>query len=443
MRSTFSKSILKVGTYHSPDGVVNVTPQRLRHWEKSLKRLQNVGYAIPSHFDHSSDLELLEPITMDVLERGQNRSASATVGRLSEFKVSPDGKSAEIVLETLTPQATQSVESNAVYISPVIFPEWKDGAGNVHRDVITSFDLVDHPVDYSQTSFVPAVRMGLNSKPFVLSGVRLMSTNTKRSKSARKRDAAARRARFQAAVRMGLADDEDDDGDEKPADTAGKDTPSAADDASPTDTLDIEPSVAPDLLDQTLNLLAEYGVVLPDDTTDDNLITSLRTALTALLNSDSEEDEPEDDVLGDADALPSTAPGTMPQASAPMIATMSVQQKALHNWAETTHKNLIAKRLHAVLHSGRCTPAEADERQRQLQVVKLSLTNEGLPAPTEVEGWIESREAVPEGTFWTDKQRTKSMQRLSVVEPPTEWKSTGGRTKSEYDEAIVALGGKP
>ena len=127
---TFSKAILKCGTYHSPDGIVDVTPDRLNHWASGIAKLQSVGYSIPSHFDHGSELDLLTPIPNDELARGVSRSAQATVGRLKEFRVSADGQSAEIMLETLTPRAKEAVAANAIYVSPVIFPQWKDGAGN-------------------------------------------------------------------------------------------------------------------------------------------------------------------------------------------------------------------------------------------------------------------------------------------------------------------------
>ena len=128
MSDVFSKAILSVGTYHSPDGTVHVTPERLRHWEKQVSKLQEVGYAIPSHFDHANEIDLLSPIDETTLKNRISRSAQATVGKLKSFRVSEDGNSAEIMLETLTPKAKDVVGSNAVYVSPVIFPEWRDGA---------------------------------------------------------------------------------------------------------------------------------------------------------------------------------------------------------------------------------------------------------------------------------------------------------------------------
>ena len=453
MSGTFTKSILKVGTYHSPDGTVVVTPERLRHWERETRRLQSAKYAIPSHFDHASDLDMLEPIAMDVLARKQNRSAAATVGHLDSFKVAPDGKSAEIVLTTLTPTAQEKVASNAVYVSPVIFPEWKDGAGNKYRDVITSVDLVDHPVDYSQSSFIPAIRMGLCSTPYLLSGIRMAR------KPKKQRSVAARKARLVNAIRMGTVPDDDDD--EKKdygndaADTGGDAEPAPADDMgataddapaddgmSPAD-IGIDESEAFDALDQVLNLLAEFGVTLPDDTDDSTIIRHLRVALTALLNSDKPEDDLEDDTVDDMTGeLPATAPGGMPQASAPNIATMSVQQRATLTYAENLHKKTVDDKLDALLETGRCTPAECDKCKRQLQAVKLSLTADGTPKPSDVEKFIASRSAIPAGTMWTNEQRTRAATKLSVVDAPTQWTGGGGPSRNEFAEAVAALGGK-
>ncbi len=424
MSETFSKSILKVGTYHSPDGEVVVTPQRLKHWESQVNRLQAVGYAIPSHFDHSSEIDLLEPIAMDVLARKQNRSAAATVGRLQSFRVTPDGQAAEIVLSTLTPKAKEVIESNAVFVSPVIFPEWTDGAGNTYSDVITSFDLVDHPVDYTQTSFQP-------STAIVRCAIRMSAIPMakKVKQTIRQRDAKSRQARFQAAVRMGLGDDSKTDlpdeantpsDDSLPADASGPDTPQG-----------------PDLLDSVLNLLNDYGVALPPDTTDENLIAHLRAALTALLGSRDDGKDNNDD-----GNLPSDSTSSTPTESTPAIAAMSVQAKAAYAFAEAAYKKQLGDRLTLAVRSGRCTPAQADTQKQALAVVRLSLNNNGTAAQSDLEKWLDWAETVPQGTFWTDEQRTSAAQRLSVVEPRDAWTSTGGLTKAEVDEAVKAIGGR-
>ncbi len=464
MEGEFAKTMLKVGTYHSPDGVVVVTPERLRHWERQVKAIQGVGYAIPSHFDHSSEEDLLTPIEEKELQAKQTRSAQFTVGKLKDFRVSPDGKSAEIVLHTLDPKATNSVAKNAVYVSPVIHPAWKDGAGNVYRDALTSFDLVDWPVDHSQSSFTPLIRMGQRVCPAIRMGASkpyLLERNGMSTVAAKNRSQAARKARFKNALHAGLQrmgsdykpeDDEEEDKDEgaEKADftpdtpDAGADTPTPSDDASPSDTIGATPEEAPDLLDSVLNLLGEYGVTLPDDTTDANLIPSLRVALTALLNSQ----EPDGDEAEGMDD--DTNPDAMPQPVSPTIATMSVQQrKALERAAVAeralaeTHRGNTTQRLAALLQSGRCTPAERDEMLRTLGTVRMSMTDDGKFKSNRVDFFIEDRESLPEGTYWTDKQRTDAIQKLSVIEPPDQITRGGGRSNSEEADAIAALGGDP
>ena len=473
MEGEFAKTMLKVGVYHSPDGVVEVTPERLKHWERQVQAIQSVGYAIPSHFDHANDEELLTPISETELRAKQSRSAKNTVGKLKSFKVAPDGRSAEIVLHTLDPKATQSVASNTVYVSPVIHPKWKDGAGNQYPDALTSFDLVDWPVDHSQSSFTPLVRMGQRvcpairmgaSKPYLLE--RDGMSTTVAAKQVKNRSQAARKSRFQAALKEGLLrmgsdydpdDDEDKNkpGNQAPSDSSdsdgsadGSDTPTPSDDASPTDTIGADDAQAPDLLDSVLNLLGEYGVTLPDDTTDENLIPHLRVALTALLSMQGDEDEPDGD---ENDLSPDGKPNAMPQPVQATIATMSVQQRKMLDRAAVaeralaeTHRGSVTQRLAALLRSGRCTPAEHDEHLRTLGTVRMSMQDDGTFKPNRIDYFIEDRETVPEGTYWTDKQRTDSIaKKLSVVEPPDQITTGGGRSHSEFAEAVRALGGNP
>lgn len=409
MPGTFSKSILKVGTYHSPDGVVKVTPERLRHWARETKRLQSVGYAIPSHFDHSNELEELEPIAMDVLDRKQTRSASRTVGKLSDIRVSKDGQSAEIVLETLTPQATEAVKSNSVYVSPVIFPEWKDGAGNSYRDVITSFDLVDHPVDYSQTSFVPAqklglvpaIRMGVNTKPFRLGAA---MADEEKEYDEFEEDST------DTEGDEGGSDSVPDTSMDEPAEETAPPTPV---DTDPTD--DIESNAQ--ALGDVIAALQGMNIILPPDTAAGNFLERLHTALLTA--------QAHQGMGGNPGEMPGEQ---IPEAASPQIATMSVQQR------QRVSKSLT-QRIEALLKSGRCKPVEANNQKRALQTVRLSLDSEGNPRKSHIERWIEAREDVPEGTFWSNKQKT-SATKLSRVPAPQTWNAFEAISPQEEDALV-------
>jgi hypothetical protein len=183
MAKAFRKSMLKVGTYHSPDGVVEVTPERLRHWSEEFQKMSSAGQVIPMHWDHGNESEDLLPISMDNFQRKATRSARNSVGKLTKFDVAPDGNSANIEFVTLTSDATNKTAANSVYVSPVIFPEWKDGHGNTYTDVITHMDIVDHPVDHSQGPAKPVmccIRMGYG-KPYKMSDDEMDDDKKKKS----------------------------------------------------------------------------------------------------------------------------------------------------------------------------------------------------------------------------------------------------------------------
>lgn len=454
--------MLRVGTYYGPDGVVEVTPDRLKRWERGVQELHALNYAIPSHFGHAKlgDNELLEPIKMSALKQNLDRSAKATVGLCRSFKVAPDGQSAELVLETRTKEAAEKVETNVTFVSPVIHPAWRDGSGKMHHDILTSFDLVDHPVDYSQTSFVKTVRMGRSTQP-LSSGIYMPV------KKAKSLDTRAREARkhlwaqiqhtlgFKKSLQRLGVDDPDEN--KPPADDASKgDAADAIDDAggnAPSDAppdanKDGAPDVGPapdvgtgyDKMDQVLDLLSQFGVSLPDDTTDENVIQHLRVALTALLGA------PQDGVAEDQSNQ--MMPGGMnntPQVSTPMIATMSVQERAQAEYMGSLYAGDINRRLNELFETGRCTPAMRDEQLRKNGPIRLSLDNRGSKVPQPIEAWLEWSEKLPAGTYWDSEMKTKAAQRLSVVQPPEErtvnGTGAGGLSKTDI-EAIRALGGK-
>lgn len=439
----FSKSMLRLGTYHSPDGTVVVTPGRLRHWEQQFRRLRDANLAVPSHFDHSAKSKDMLPIPVEEL-----RSAKNTVGHLRDFKVAPDGKSAEVVIETLRDDAKAAVASNSVFLSPVIFPEFKDGRGNTYGDVITSFDLVDHPVDHSQSTFSPLVRMG--RKVVQLGGLR-MSLLKNRGPKARQ-------------IRMGLDDMEPDDKKKKPdmgapsdaADSAGDDSaPDDADmgpgDGSASDDTDSDSATdegndlpdgseedAYDKVDQVLDLLKEFGVHLPDDTDDSTLIKHLRVALTALLQGGAKAGMDQGGAAQD-----STQTGdSMLQVNPPQMATMSLQRDRATAYAEKLYKAEVHRKLREHFESGRCTPADFDRQKRLLGTVRLSLNEQGEPVASAVEAWLEARESIPAGACYKLSNAGKPAgenPNLQAVPAPTEWAPPSKILNSDEHQKAVAI----
>ena len=171
----FKKAILEAGrTYHSPDGKLVVTPERLKHWATSFRRMSESGIGIPISWDHAEDPDKSKPFKLPA-GGSRKRPAKDTVGYLNAFKVIDGGKRAEITLDVRGQENIDKVDDNLAYVSPVIFEKWSDGDGTTHTDCITHVDLVQHPVDHHQTAFeradesiACALRLGLDTgKPAV------------------------------------------------------------------------------------------------------------------------------------------------------------------------------------------------------------------------------------------------------------------------------------
>lgn len=402
MAGKFTKTILKVGTYHSPDGVVKVTPERLRHWAHEFRRLSDARQVVPIHWDHGNDLDSLQPVALDAYRR-RERSARNSVGRMTDFRLSRNGRSAEVCFETLDSDATKKVDSNAVYVSPVIFPKWKDGAGNQYRDLITHLDLVNHPVDHSQSParrvqdppvIACALRMGLRVKPFRL------------------------------ATEIPNVDEEDQLDDEHQAAPPGSD---AGDDSAPVDDLpgdedaggesdpspidDSEPESGVPQVGDLMLALADHGIVLPHDTNDSNFLDRLRTALIAKTGANPGQDQagPGGDTF---DQTGETSVAT------PQIATMSLQARNALTFAGEQYRKTIKANLDYLLKTGRCSPAEHAQKSAGLSAVKLSLNSQGKPQSSPLTQWINSRKVLPKGACWSPTEKLRRMSATPVQHPP-------------------------
>jgi len=438
---TFQKTMLRVGEYHSPDGKVCVTPRRLRHWASNFQRLDSAKQVVPMHWDHGSDVDSLRPLSEREFSSNRTRSAKNSVGKLTDFKVSADGKSAEITFQTLEPAATRKVASNAVYVSPVIFPQWKDGAGNQYKDLITHLDLVNHPVDHSQSLAKPvspngavacALRMGLGTQPYRL-GAAMADKDYEKDEM----------------LDDEILDDEmmdeeildEEMGDEDEADMLGDDLAGdpdfedeMMDDGEEIEDFDAElddlgmdtgEELEMDVVDDgsavgdLMLALADHDVVLPEDTTMENFMDRLRTALIAKKGG-SADAEPNDNGFDDGDTI----------VADPQIATMSA-------FANKSYNAKINRQLTKLLKSGRCTPAEYRQRKKQASTVRLSLNAQGKPKQTILSAWIKSRASLPAGATWSSREKLRRMS--SVAQPKSSYatrKSANEMSAAELDKEV-------
>lgn len=380
--STFRKAVLSVGTYHSPDGTVVCTPERLQHWKNEVAKIQAAGYAIPMHWDHAGneDMDLLEPVKLSTLREGIERSARNTVGKLVSFDVAPDGQSAELTVQTLTPQATQLAESNAVYVSPVLFDYWKDGAGNVYTDTIGSIDLVDYPVDHSQGPFVPVAASRMSC------AIRM---------------SAAPRKLFRLSEQMPMDNETEPDTDDGAAPYQAP-----APQAPPSSTR----------VSDAIQGLAALKIMLPEDTTPENfldrLVPALMTAAAQVAPVESTEQLPPE---------PEEAPEEKPVlGETPQVAAMSTRLRNFEAKLIEGARKDLSKRLQNLLETGRAIPAEIDEKSKRLGVQKLSLAKDDTVNGGDLAVWIEARESTPEGSCWDAVTRTKKLG-LVAPKPRKEW----------------------
>lgn len=381
----FQKTILSVGKYHSPDGIVDVTPQRLRHWEKSFKRWTGAGNRVHVHFDHDDPTNEEPPIA---LSNSAKRSSRDDVGYMKSFRVSPDGKSADIVLDLRDPHAAKAAKRNTSRVSPVIFDEITDGNGKRYKDVIRDLDLVSHPVDTKQSDFTPH-RVAASLR---------MSLNSKKPKIYR------------------MAEDDSMPDDDKPnGDSSTENTPE-------------ENSVGNEggRLKKVIEALSNMDIVLSEDTNEENFLEHLEQAL---LTAAAKEGEDVTD--------PTNTEGL--EEGAPQIAAMSLEARTAFDYANRQFRLSLSQRIDDLLKEGKCTPVEAKERKETLASVRLSLdTKTGKPNRVSLEEWIESREPVPRGTFWDPETRTR-MSQLTEAKPPRDL--IDSVTEDEADEIVDRMFG--
>lgn len=395
--SYFRKAVLNVGTYHSPEGLVEVTRERLKHWEQSVKQLQATGYAIPMHWDHAEQeaIDLLEPIRLSTLKEGKDRSARNTVGTLQSFVVTADGNGAELTVQTLTPSATEKAQSNAVYVSPVLFDYWKDGSGKTYADIIGSVDLVDYPVDHSQGPFVPAEPV-----------------------------------RLSCAIRMSAAP--------KKLYRISEDDPMEDEMENEIESPEVEPALPPmqpqaqptgARVADAIAGLAKMKIVLPDDTTPENFLDRLVPALMTAAAQTAPEEIPAEQLPPE----PEPEPEKPVLVDNPQIAAMSLRLKKFEADKLAAGKKALADRLESLLSSGRMTPAEHTEQVKRLGLTKMSLTDDATVKTTPIDIWVSAREAIPAGACWTPNMRLQQLSTLKKQTPPDSWNTK----KPDIEEALT------
>ncbi len=348
----FKKTVLlEDRTYYSPDGKLVVNPESKRHWVDKFAHFKASLFDIPAFWDHSNDPKLSQPIKR---KDGKRLRAKGQAGWLTNAAIADDG-GLELEFDIPNEKDAQQVADNLTKVSPVIWDTLSDGRGVTHESVIGACDLVVHPVDDSQTNFVPVpaiacslVRMSLDGKPVIYR----------------------------------LADHEDDDSDHN--------SDHESDDEANGD--------GSDEVRLVIEGLAALNIILPDDTDKENFWERAPSAIMTAkaMGDDGVNNEPL-------------------EATSPEFAAFSLSP--LGKFQSKGHQKGVMARLDAILREGRCTPVEYKDRAPQVQTIRLSLNAEGEHKLTAIEEWIKSREDIPVGSCWDVTKRTR-MSNLEVVPHP-------------------------
>jgi hypothetical protein len=431
----FEKNILKVGKYQSPDGELNITPERIKHFASEFSRMKKAGLAVPMAWSHPDALADSLPV---VAPKDRRRPPQDTAGYLTGFTPAKDGQSVDICVDVPRKTDAEKVKANLAFVSPVILDTFKDGQGEDYIDCITHVDLVQYPVDSKQGKFSPvatacALRMCLAADA---------KTSQKPSyyRMAHEDDKMGKDRTGNLSVDDGnkpiVTDDSDKSENNKTDnnDDSTSDNPGESNENNNDVTSDLQDGTGEAVSDDAgrlrsvIEALAALKVMLPEDTNTVNLLPRLEAAL---LTSAA--------ITGEGDMGIQTGTAGL-ETESPVLAAMSLQARSAHAYASNQHREAISKRLSLLLEIGRCTPHEAKERGEMVKAVRLSLDDKGRPAVGDLEKWIECREACPAGTHWDPEMRTR-MSTLEVGNPPAGL--TGPLSDEEAEELADEVCGKP
>lgn len=387
------KEILRVGTYHTPEGVVEVTPRRIRHWVLSFRRMREAGLQVPAPWEHQDGAKPMS---------GDDHAASRAKNNAGFLKRLWLGKDGSLWGGVEVPDAdAERVKNNVKYVSPELEPEFTDGEGRVWRDVITHLALTPRPVFAKQRPFgTKPPRMSLGRVRLSLEQLS-MAGKTKKRMSKEQEDA-------DEALNKGVGgteDDTDETGAAKLSGDADADDP-ADPDGEALDEGDgpaPEPAEEPDYFEESKKQLSQMGVSMPEHCTPETFQRDLSIALHAINNSQATDmsgdagDEDDDDDLLEDDDVDGDEKAVKEQ---PLMMSL---RKQVREQEETISALLAEKRSDRIdryEREGRCSPARAAALRQSLSKARLSF---GRKRPTaeaaSIDAQLDAIAETPRGTF--------------------------------------------
>lgn len=382
------------GRYASPDGPVDIPATRVKHWSEQFGRMKAAGLKVPVAWGHVSTAL---PKTQAEADKQEFESTKYNAGYVEEIKQAPNGD-LEFVFDVET-DAAAKLGTSIKDASPLILPEFRDGAGNAWNDVIGHFALCKQGVIAGQSEFQP---VAANSQPALACGLAL-SLSGKHKK----------------AVRLAMPFDKDTD-DQDDVDGVRTETATADDDPETGDGIELNDMGAGNgeqTKTQLLQLLDSAGLPIGDYSDESDLVEKLIVALN-VKKSHNEHDSAQQQQSAAPDKPLVVADGAPVAMSLEQVKSNPVTL-ALFNHIETNEKATLAGRLAKCLSSGRCTPAIKVKLQPAMDGFRLSLGADGKPQATALHAQIELLESLPAGAAWEPGEKAQRLG-LQEVTPPAE-----------------------
>lgn len=404
----FKKKVLEPGTYHSPDGVLVITKDRIKHWADSFKEMKNARINVPTPWGHQKlgasyeDREYLE--------------SKFNAGFIEDLNVNDDGELIA-VLDIPREEDANKVGTIVREVSPQIETKWKDGKGREWDDVITHLALVTKPVVPEQDNFESLPPQG---------GIRL-------------------------SLRYKLSLEEEEkymDGKgkekEKEVEVGGGEIDSELLDALASVGLHLPEGLSkvdfvPALKAAALTLKAKGGEAPGEEGNEEDLFKDLDlSGLGDEEGKENEEEEKEEKKGKKAEAgeenVEDLSGGGEEKGKGPIMEqqpsyTMSTREKALEarlalfqSKLEDADRTRLDNEISLLLSQGKITPVIANELRKDLGKYKLSLNSKDEPQTSILAAKIETFKLMPEGSAWSNDDRVR-LRNSAEEDLPSEFKS--------------------
>lgn len=413
------------GRYASPDGPVDIPATRVKHWSEQFGRMKAAGLKIPVSWGHVSTAL---PNTPDDEQFWQSKFNAGYVDSVTQ---GADG-GLEMVVDVPDEADAKRVGKSIRDASPLILPEFKDGAGNQWADIIGHFALCPQGVISGQSEFEPVTQP---TQPALAMALSISGKSLK-------------------AVRLAMPFEKTKDTENQDEiDGVKAETDEAAVDPDTTgiELKDMGADAGDETKTQLLQLLDSAGLPIGDYVDGDDLIGKLIVALNVKKShnehdsaNQQQEAAPEKPLVV-ADGAPvgmslaagkAAKPATKSPIKPATNQTFSLGANAmptdhaeslkenpialsLFNQLQTVEKTTLAGRLERCFTSGRCNPAIQAVLKPALDGFRLSLGADGTPQKTTLHAQIELLEALPAGAAWEPGEKAARLG-LAEVTPPAE-----------------------